>query len=797
MISDVQIKVDNVVVDIPTARVRINDVTTWTRDGFPSARITIQAKEPRESDPWIDKTFEMTVNPGAGSSTVFIGRVIGAVEITDDTGVSYGYEIPGLGWELSQISVRSPFDGTGSVTFNRRTDDPEYDPTYAGMSLGSMIRTLLEVPDVANRLRLRGLAYVDNGSGGWILHSQTVADLTGGSTFLGTYYPTRPVTFAGDSLDSAIRSVLQNTAPNIAIWYDYVGIPTAATMKTRLRFADVTVRTTEKPFVKGQDPEPAIRRQTARSYSRIEVRGGPNIQPMILYLSAGDISENFTDLPWYANNTAAKTAWTLKTWTDHDPRKTKGTCLCRRPRTVAESTPGDPSYIADPTSALLTSPDWLLVNPSPNDKGVEPTWAANAWAQDSDNFGGHVFAKRTNGTGGEEWVTRDVVSNTVLTSGGTSYLQMSASLPGTDYSTFVMTARRSPGQLTWRRYKVNRKTLDGVNAAKRAQRSFPAPLPFLNADGTSSTLTRSGIAEVTVVAGGVADTAYVGFEVDRANESIIFDRPLVTLFGTPSLLRTGGLGVDGVPSEIRVLLPVAQSVLKVASPVDISGVPQYAGTSWTVDGIARTKEINVEDWISDVDTGQMQAWANELAKVYRDTIVEGTSIRKWFDPVYGPGTYATWSDPCYPTTSFARMTSDIRGCVIRWTHSGPVPVVTEYELSNRREPFASQAPRVFHPCMYPIPQPAEPDSFRADSLLSKSDDAALGGTNVNYRGSEAKPGFAGGRIAAEIGSAFAEDGENAKLNLIDAISQGVSGPGNAPGNGNYREANAANGIIEQ
>lgn len=790
MISQVQLKIDGTTIDPDAAKIRIESITTWAKDEPTRALFTLESTWPQTSDAWANKSCEIWINSGAGLALVFAGKIMRRVEAYDDQrGWTYGYEAAGMEIVGNECPVVSPFDGTGSVTFNQPPESPDYDPTFAGLSIGEMILLLLQETSTASFLTAYhvGKYYPPSATGaGYVIDSRTISDLTGVSSLLSILKPSKPTTFEGDNLFQAIRAVLQAVAPNHAMWVDYVyETAPAGPRVTRaygvIRFTDCGTRSTEIPLTFGVDPNPQIQRNYAPCASRVLIRGGKNVQPMILTLSGGDLVEHFEHPGVYATNTAAKTAWKLSVWLDQDTRKVTGTCLCRRPNTL----PGDPT---DPTDITLADAGWLYINPDPAEAAGELAWGVDAWDQDSDHYGGHLYIHRTNGTGGTEWATRDVIGNTAQTAGGHSYLQLSADLATKDFDSFAMTARRWPGLNTWRRYKITTKTLDGANVARRAQTAFPALVPWVNSDGSVGSLTRSGIAEITVKIGTVANTAFVGFEIDRENESIIFDRPLVTFFGTNDKLITGGTTVDGVPDEIRVLLPVAQGVLEVAAPADVAGVPQYGGTCFTQDGIQRTRIVNNREWVSDVDNGQMTAWANRLHESMRDTIVEGSATRYGFYPVRGPGSWLSWSDPCYAAGTFGRLASDIRACTITWNHAGaPSPIITTYSLSNRRQAYAAQQPRVYHPCQYPIPRLPEPADFAAGVLISRSAGQIAGGNMESIREAAGGRGMNEASIAAAVTRGVQSDADRAMFAAIDAAASGA-----AQGRGNADAMNAAN-----
>ena len=745
---------------------RMESLNLWSKDAIPSMRFTVESIFPKPVDEWVDKPVEFYIDSQPSGAAlydlVFVGRINRRVTGHSQIGWSYGYEALGIEWVASQWPIISPFDGTGTCTFNLASTDTNYDPTYSDLSVAEMVLMILEEPNT--RARLHGLKlgkyWQDPAIAGtpWKIDQRTRDDLLLDGYLASMRHP-KPVTFEGDDLLQSLRGVLQSLAPNHTLWvqpvleYPY-GVSTGSKVAYGvIRFSDVTVRTTQKLFDFGKNPPPQVQRNYENAYPRVLVRGGPNVQPLTLSLKDGDISEDFAISPWYTTNDQAKTAWKLSVLYNQTGRIVTGNCTCRRPRKTsspnevsptipdpnnASLTIPNPNYIDSIYNATLTSPSWLLITPgnTPANK-PEASWIAEIWGQNSNELGGNLYITRKSVTNGQwkQVATRKVADNTAYTTGGTSYLSLSEDLQFTDYSTFTMTATRWPGIQTWRRYKINAKMFDGTPVAKRVQPSFPAPIPWTASDGSVSSLTTTGVAQVffnsnTSASATSNDTKsmFIGYQVDRQTEHIIFDRPVVTCFGSQISLTTGGLAVDGKPSEIRVLLPVSGTALETAAPADTvlsngTRVPNYNGTSHTVDGLSRTKYINNREWVSEADTGMMYQWARQLLNSCCDTVVEGSTERYSYEPIMGPGSYAVWQEDCYATDQFRFLTSDIRGCTLSWNHAdGMAPITTKLELSNRREPLGDQDAMVFHPCLYPIPMGQYSSDFKQSGASNDIED---------------------------------------------------------------------------
>lgn len=749
-ITDATLIIDGTTIDLVANNIRLESCSPFIQNQPASLLFTQESGVPISSDPWANKPVQLWINNGTTNSLIFYGIITRRISPQAAQGWVYGYEATGIEYLAHNWPVVSPFDGTGSISFNLAPNATGYDPTYANLNLAQMILMLLEEPTTVAYFRNTGFGKYWQDGTTWKIDQRTRDDLLLDS-YLTSLRHNKPVTFSGDDLLTAIRSVLQSAAPNHAAWIQPVSErPYGATTGPYypygiLRFSNLTTRSTQITLDMALDPAPEIQRSYDNAYPRLIVRGGASIQPMNLSLKAGDISEDFGISPWFSNNTDAKNKWKLSVLYDNTNRTITGSAWCRRPRKTSNPNEVDPTipdpnnpnvtitnpnYIASIYDANLTSPSYLLIDPDkPTGNMPDYSWANGIWGQNSNNYGGHLYITRKAATNSNytQTITRDVTDNTALVANGTCYLTLDSDLPFTDYSKFQMTARIWPGLQTWRRYKINAKLIDGTPVAKRVQPAFPAPVPWVNSDGSLSSYTTAGVAIIEYNANGTANNTQsmmIGFQTDRQTEDLIFDRPVVTCFGSQASLQAGGANVTGQPTDIKVLLPVAVGALETTIPADTvlsngTRVPNYRGTSYTVDGIQRTKVVNNPEWVSDTDTAMMYTWGNSLLDTCCDTVVEGSAVKYGYAPVIGFGSYLKWTDTAWPSGTFDFLTSDIRGCKINWTHgSGPVTILTHYTLTNRREPYGDQSAIVFHPCLYPLPAQQVADYSQVDSIYS-------------------------------------------------------------------------------
>lgn len=750
-INTVELKIDGVLIDLNAERVRLNHVTPWVRDQPAVFEFTVESVFPVPVDLWVNKTVQLTID----NKLLFYGRIERRAEVLGQYGWAYGYVATGMESVAARWPIVSPFDGTGSVTFNLPPKDALYDPTFAGLSLGEMIRLILEEPATAEHLHADNIGkYVRNVATNVLtLDARTLADLK--DPVLDGFLPPHSITFSGDDLIQGIRSVLSSAAPNHCMWFEIVFED--GKYWTLIRFADLATRTTEIKSSFADHVPPELQRDYSNCAPRVVVRGGPNVQPVILTKTAGQIIEDFAWPPYANTTTIAKQQWKLSTWLDQNKgQKITGTCWCRRPRKSSNPNEIDPQiddgtgqmipnpdYIADPKDARLASASFLLIDPdkpkTTNPVTPDYSWLAGVWGQNSDEYGGFLYVQKSvvGDPLAKVTVTRSVTDNTQLSVGGTCYLELSEDLPATDFTSFTMTASRWPGMQTWRRYRLNANTSEGVPVYRRVQPAFPDPVPWVNGDGTIGSMSQSGVAQVTYSKAGTANStksAFIGFQVDRKTGHITFDRPLVTLFGTQASLTTGGTSVDGQPDEITVLLPVSETPLEAAAPLDTvypdgTRTPNYEGTSHTEDGLTRTRYVNLRDWRSDKDQSMIEQWARQMLVSIKDTVVEGSVQRYEFLPVMGPNHFMTWTDPCMANGTYDRLTSDIRSCTVRWTHGNPVPVLTQYRLSNKLATFSDESALVMHPAIYDRPDPVRHMPQARSEFGGEANDGNYG----NYR----------------------------------------------------------------
>lgn len=221
---------------------------------------------------------------------------------------------------------------------------------------------------------------------------------------------------------------------------------------------------------------------------------------------------------------------------------------------------------------------------------------------------------------------------------------------------FELTGYNPSGAVVWRRYGVNFGTNTQASGAygvtRKIMKYFPEPVPWRSADGSSVTMVSSPQAVV------VWSKTYakpfnewpLNFYIDRENNQIIFTPPVVRVFGTRSKLETGGFNntitppwgtyntttgttnqtIDGVPYDIRVLIPVADGILSTTYPPTTANVTDnrpdgqpYYGTAARYEGVSRTLDVSMPQWVKSSDAPNMAAYAQQLYESVKNTVVHG------------------------------------------------------------------------------------------------------------------------------------------------------------------------------
>ena len=241
---------------------------------------------------------------------------------------------------------------------------------------------------------------------------------------------------------------------------------------------------------------------------------------------------------------------------------------------------------------------------------------------------------------------------------------------------FELTGFNPSGANVWRKYHVNLgsdgQTSGQRGVTKKIMKQFPEPVPWRSSNGLSVMMVSSP--QAVCVWSQDYNSPYIewplNFYIDREHNDLIFTPPVVRLFGTRSKLEAGGFDnsiqppwgvitgnattgyqtsqvIDGVPYDIRVLLPVADGVLSTEYPPLTANVTDnrpdgkpYYGTAARYEGVDRIMEVSLPQWVRSSDAPNVAIYAASLYESVKDTIVHGDlEYVRLLDP---------WSDDWHP-----------------------------------------------------------------------------------------------------------------------------------------------------
>jgi hypothetical protein len=589
-------------------------------------------------DAWSAKSVTLTM----GGTLRFSGDVVGYVDrYHDEASWVREYRALGLRNRADYLPVTDSVTLTDTAVFNLPGDDPNFVGARAGLSVGQIVTQILTMTGNAVALFNAGIgAYTSMGPP--TLPAATVTDLAAL-----TVIPQWRVAISGERILQSLENFVQTCHPNHWLHVQPDGT---------IRFLDLR-GTSANTLTLGGDPRlgmPSLTRDYSECFSQVEVRGNTIAVPMTLQTlpwqgsssSDGGLQEAFA---WNGfTNAQAKTNWTPASFNQpsiNGDSNDFGTCTC-----------------TDTTHVVVTSHDNTA------------TWAVNFWAQGTGEAQGQIYVYSDIIPGIGQLYAARIVANTALAAAGTSILTLDRPLPAVTYNSYQIWGLALNGSVVWRKYKVS-----NSNIASALLNFFPYPVPIRGANGTSAAMTSVPVAEIQWSNNGSPpyNTSAMGLTVDPVGGYIYLDRPSALVFGTQTT----------APSNVIAFLPVANGSLAVYSPSSST----YGGTSFTVEGIQRTKVITVRDWKDYSNTSTMQTFASEFLDSVKDVVVEGTV------PYFGlaasqylaPGQNVSIAGSGY-VTGYESLALPVVSAEVLF-QSGPqgTSYMTTLQLSNRRGRFNS------------------------------------------------------------------------------------------------------------
>jgi hypothetical protein len=703
---------------------------------------------PRDgTDPFVGKTATLEYDVGSGWVLAFSGKCLGCGNQWTPTGWARQYQAVGLRALGDRVPVTNTTTGGDTHWFNSDPDDwYRYQAELAGRTAGEILENVLTDQTTAEALDAQGIGAYST------LSPPTLPTATTDDLDAMTFIPPYQVIVNGEKALGAIEAVLRTLAPNHTLHVEPDG--TIRFLDQRLygsntsgypNYISLECTDTTNPDLVDVG---AIQLQAdvANSFPRVLIRGDDYAEMKLFTLDDGGVEEDFAHS---ALTTAeAKAVWKLADFEAPDGSAGQATATCTlsgggiastftitnkgygyssAPTIVfsggggtgatatASLTNGQVTsitrtatgsgYTSAPTmiftcpdgatgdSGTCTCPDTGTITVTSAD--ANKTWGSNYWDQ-STGRRGVVWAQYTSGAGVTSRVARKITANAALAAGGTANLTVDRALPSTDFDEYLIRGYAGGGSIVWRKYTL----ADADMKLKiRPVATFPAPLQ--NAVGTAVTLTSTPTAEVLWSSSGNPPefSGPAPITIDYENGDIYFELPTVTYFGTRANLILGGASTDGIPTNIRLFLPIATGTLTAVYPPD-SGGPVYSGTSYSVDGITDTLVVTVPQWKDPSQTTQVEAYAEELHAAVKDTAIEGIIPLARFDSRFlepGQGVRLTGEGYALP---YASTTLPVVECVVRFD-AGMSKYRTELKVSTRRAAYT--AGQFLRPPVRPLP----------------------------------------------------------------------------------------------
>jgi hypothetical protein len=498
------------------------------------------------------------------------------------------------------------------------------------------------------------------------LPTATLADLD----YL-TFTPPYDVTFGGERLLQAVEGVITSAHPN-----HWLNVEVDGTIRVydprRYTVSGYAIGST------GREDPPTFTRDWGNCYSRFIVRGttpvvpmNPRLQPYPgSGLADGGLAEDFA---WGGyTNAQAKAIWTPADF--QQPGLTPGTAqaLCSLasgavsgftvfsqgygyasapPVTVSGGggtgatgtavltgdkvtsitigaggsgyttrpnvTVGAPLGVGSYDQGTCTMPSTTTVRVTSSNSTSQ--WVTDYWDQTTAGKHGVVYLISDTLSGVQQFVTARVIACTALTAGGTADLTIDTPTPSTAFNAYRIFGTAGGAMDVYRKYRVT-----NAYAAAHMRNTFPYPQAIRSSSGVSASLTSHATATISRAADGSGNPPYtqvpMGVTVDADTGRVYLNRPSASVFG----------GVNNMavpPDDVEVFLPVvSSSTLQAVYPPDVAGVPQYAGTSYSVEGITRTKVITIAEWSDYSNQVNMLKYATEQHGASSDTVVEGSFV---------------------------------------------------------------------------------------------------------------------------------------------------------------------------
>jgi hypothetical protein len=536
------------------------------------------ASLPAIPDVWDNQPVTRTIN----SVLIFAGTVVGHVDrFKGGAGWVREYRALGLRNSADYVPNTDAISLTDTSIFNLPSDDPNFVAGRAGQTVGQIVSQILTMSTNATALAALGVGAYTSTFPTPTLPALTVSDLAAL-----TVIPPWRVSISGERILQSLESFVQTCHPNHWLHVQPDGT---------IRFLDMRL-CTNNTLTLGSDARlgmPSLTRDYSDCYPQLTVRGNTLAVPVVLQTlpwpgssrADGGLAEAF-EWGTFVTNAAA-----IANWVPID---------YQQPGSFASADDTGTLTCTDATHVTVTS------------SNASEIWAANYWAGAQGTI--YLYGDSVPGIG--QWTATKIVANTALTAGGTSVLTLGTALTSLVYGSYKIWGLDAGPSVVWRKYKITSSTI-----ASALLNYFPYPVavtiaPVNNAAWVTSSI--QGYVQQSYTSGGGPPytTGAANITVDPVGGYVYFNQPTAFIINAAT-------GQYTPPYNVLALLAVANGSLNVTVP-QVGGIPGYAGTCYTVEGVRRTKTITCRDWIDQSNTANMTTFATESLGSMQNTVVEGT-----------------------------------------------------------------------------------------------------------------------------------------------------------------------------
>jgi hypothetical protein len=509
----------------------------------------------------------VTIKLDSAANPCFVGKIVDiSYDYSEDVQWTISYTAMGLKYWVNLIPVISSYD-TPDYTFNLRSDDPNYNPSFSGLQVGQMFKIVLD--NHMSKLNAAGI------------YGYIQADLDAM-----TIVPPDVINIGGPRLLDALQGVLGSWQCRYCIRVQY----DTTTGRNYLRFENAfNYGVTTLAF--GVDPiDPTqftCKPDSSNCYGRVEYRGYSKAEAAILSVKEGTLTPTWT--------TTAQNNWNWNQFANPAGMVSVGSV------------------------SSLSTVDCVCTSDN-----TQESWTANQWNTNK----AWIYLQYSSGSGSGSITfaeSRRLNANNALSKGGSALVSWNGDIPivGSSYNRYKIVGTQGTTANVWREYSIANSYV-----ASHLMNSFPQPIPW--AVATTMQLIKypaslifwtngstGGYSEYNTACGPAL------FEVDKVNGIIRFREPTVKPFNTQDNLNKGGSNVTP-PYDVRVVVPYSLGSLTASYPADTSGTQNYNGTFYTATGIARTLTFNDDNWVDPRQASQYQAVCQMLQECYKDVKYNGS-----------------------------------------------------------------------------------------------------------------------------------------------------------------------------